>query len=169
MSHPACLSRPATGIIAAMTDVVTPEVRSRMMSGIRGKDTQPEMQVRRFLHGQGLRFRLHDRSLPGAPDLVFPRHGAVVFIHGCYWHRHEGCKYASTPASNVEFWQRKFAGNVKRDRRAIAMLLDAGWRVFILWECGLRQAGIEDVLAWLPDAICSDETALTEWPVTVSA
>lgn len=150
-----------------MTDVVTAEVRSRMMSGIRGKDTLPEMQVRRFLHRQGLRYRLHDRSLPGAPDIVFPRHGAVVFIHGCYWHRHEGCKYASTPASNVEFWQRKFSGNVKRDQNAIAMLLDAGWRVFVLWECGLRQSYFEHTLAWLPDAIRSNKPGFSEWPAKV--
>jgi DNA mismatch endonuclease (patch repair protein) len=89
-----------------------------MMSGIRGKNTLPEMLVRRFLHGWGLRYRLHDRALPGTPDLVFPRHGAVIFVHGCYWHRHKGCKYATSPASNVEFWKTKFVGNVRRDRAA---------------------------------------------------
>ncbi|MBU1364884.1 MAG: very short patch repair endonuclease [Gammaproteobacteria bacterium] len=152
-----------------MTDVVTPAVRSRMMSGIRGKDTRPEMAVRRFLHRAGLRFRLHDRSLPGAPDLVFPRHGAVVFVHGCYWHRHEGCKYASTPASNVEFWQRKFAGNVRRDRDTVHMLIKSGWRVFILWECAFRYPEFDVMLAWLPDAIRLGSEELTEWPTHPSA
>jgi DNA mismatch endonuclease (patch repair protein) len=149
-----------------MTDVVTPAVRSRMMAGIRGKDTQPEMLVRRFLHRQGLRYRLHDRNLPGSPDLVFPRHGTVVFIHGCYWHRHEGCKYASTPASNVEFWQTKFAGNVRRDRESVACLQKAGWRVILLWECGLRGRHPERDLAWLPGAIRSGRRKLKEWPAT---
>lgn len=106
-----------------MTDVVTPAVRSRMMSGIRGKDTKPEMLVRHFLHRQGLRYRLHDKKLPGTPDLVFPRHGTVVFIHGCYWHRHEGCKYASTPASNVEFWQTKSALGMRPTRCPSGTLL----------------------------------------------
>lgn len=150
-----------------MVDVVTPEVRSRMMSGIRGKDTRPEMAVRRFLHQAGLRFRLHDKSLPGAPDLVFPRHGAVVFVHGCYWHRHEGCKYASTPASNVEFWKRKFAGNVSRDRDAVGKLIALGWRVFILWECGLRHPDAAEKLNWLPDSIRQGKNKLAEWPAPV--
>lgn len=149
-----------------MTDVVTPAVRSRMMSGIRGKDTKPEMLVRRFLHRQGLRYRLHDRKLPGTPDLVFPRHGTVVFIHGCYWHRHEGCKYASTPASNVEFWKTKFAGNVRREREAVAGLQKAGWKVILLWECGLRRALPERYLAWLPGAIRGGRRKLKEWPST---
>lgn len=139
--------------MVCMVDVVTLEVRSRMMSGIRGKDTRPEIGVRRFLHRSGLRFRLHDRRLPGSPDLVFPRHGAVVFIHGCYWHRHEGCKYASTPASNIEFWGKKFEGNVRRDRESVAKLLAAGRRVFILWECVLRRPEHVENLGWLPDAI----------------
>lgn len=147
-----------------MTDVVTPEVRSRMMSGIRGKDTQPEMLVRRFLHCKGLRYRLHDRSLPGAPDLVFTKYKVVVFVHGCYWHRHKGCKYATTPSSNVEFWKEKFADNVKRDRRVIAMLHQAGWRVIVLWECGLRKAEYSEMLEWLPDTIRNDGTDLTVWP-----
>lgn len=148
----------------AMTDIVTPAVRSRMMSGIRSKDTQPEMLVRRFLHRQGLRYRLHDRKLPGKPDLVFPQHSTVVFIQGCYWHRHAGCKYASTPTSNVEFWQTKFAGNVRRDREAVTNLQKAGWRVILLWECGLRGVEPERELAWLPEAIKKGRRRLTEWP-----
>lgn len=147
-----------------MADVVSPEVRSRMMSGIRGKDTQPEMLVRRYLHGQGMRYRLHDRALPGAPDLVFSRHGAVVFIHGCYWHRHKKCKYATTPASNVMFWKKKFAANVRRDRNVVALLAEQGWRVIVIWECGLRGNTVPDGLGWLPSEIRSGQTALIEWP-----
>lgn len=147
-----------------MIDIVSPEVRSRMMSGIRGKDTRPEMLVRRFLHGQGLRYCLHDRTLPGVPDLVFPRHGAVVFIHGCYWHRHKSCKYATRPVSNVEFWETKFASNVRRDRAVVTGLIELGWRVIILWECGLRRRGAISELGWLPDAIRQGRANFVEWP-----
>lgn len=150
--------------MTAMVDIVSPEVRSRMMSGIRGKDTRPELLVRSFLHGQGLRYRLHDRKLPGAPDLVFPRHGVVLFIHGCYWHRHHGCRYATTPASNVEFWQGKFDRNVRRDREVIGRLLKNGWRVILIWECGLRRVNVADDLTWLPDAIHHGKKTLVEWP-----
>lgn len=150
--------------MTAMVDVVTPQVRSRMMSGIRGKNTLPEMLVRRFLHDRGLRYRLHDRALPGAPDLVFRRHGAVIFVHGCYWHRHEECKYATTPASNVEFWETKFAGNVRRDRSAVMALKKSGWRVFILWECGLRTSDTVRALHWLPEAIRHGRKRLVVWP-----
>lgn len=147
-----------------MTDIVSPEVRSRMMSSIRGKDTKPEMLVRRFLHGQGLRYRLHDRSLPGVPDLVFPRHGAVVFIHGCYWHRHRECKYATRPRTNVEFWKTKFAGNVRRDRAAVSSLIEDGWRVVILWECGLRGGDTASELGWLSKTIRRGRASFVEWP-----
>lgn len=147
-----------------MTDIVTPEVRSRMMAGIRDKDTQPEMLVRRFLHRRGLRYRLHVKDLPGVPDLVFVRYGAVLFIHGCYWHRHQGCKYATTPASNVEFWKRKFEMNVVRDHAAIAKLLDSDWRVFVIWECGLKRNLSMKRLAWLPKAIQHGRKRLTQWP-----
>ncbi len=150
--------------MTSMVDVVTPQVRSRMMSGIRGKNTMPEILVRRFLHGLGFRYRLHDRALPGAPDLVFPRHGAVIFVHGCYWHRHEGCKYATTPASNVAFWETKFAGNVRRDRTAVMALKKAGWRVFVLWECGLRTSDTVSVLHWLPGAIRHGRKRSVVWP-----
>lgn len=119
-----------------MTDVVDRATRSRMMSGIRGRDTKPEKRVRSFLHRAGLRFRLHT-SLPGKPDLVFPKHRAVVFVHGCFWHRHTGCRYATTPSSNAEFWQKKFDENVARDRRVARQLRKEGWRVFVMWECQL--------------------------------
>ncbi|GAB3309970.1 very short patch repair endonuclease [Luteimonas notoginsengisoli] len=129
-------------------DVVDRATRSRMMSGIRGKDTKPELAVRSFLHRAGLRFRLHAK-LPGKPDLVLPRYETVVFVHGCFWHRHEGCRYATTPASNVEFWQEKFAGNVQRDARVKRQLEEAGWRVETVWACQLG----EQELAGLADRI----------------
>ena len=122
-----------------MMDIVSPEVRSRMMSGIRGVNTQPELALRRELHRLGFRFRLHRKDLPGTPDLVFPRFGAAVFVHGCYWHRHEGCSLATTPSTRREFWLPKFDGNVSRDRRNERLLLEAGWRVAIVWECALRR------------------------------
>lgn len=117
-----------------MVDVVDAATRSRMMSGIRGKNTKPEIHVRSLLHREGLRFRLHS-SLPGKPDLVFPKYGAVVFVHGCFWHRHAGCRYATTPSSNVEFWQAKFDANVARDKRVNRQLRKDGWRVFVVWAC----------------------------------
>jgi len=127
-----------------MTDVVDRATRSRMMSGIRGRDTKPEKQVRSFLHRAGLRFRLH-ASLPGKPDLVFPRHGAVAFVHGCFWHRHPGCRYATTPSSNVDFWQAKFDANVARDKRVTRQLRKEGWRVLVVWECQLSSSALDSV------------------------
>ncbi|WP_254916272.1 very short patch repair endonuclease [Achromobacter denitrificans] len=107
------------------------------MSKIRGKDTQPELALRKALHRLGLRFRLHGSGLPGRPDLVFPRYKAVVFVHGCFWHRHDGCNIATTPKSNTPFWLEKFDKNVGRDRRVTAQLEELGWRVFVAWECEL--------------------------------
>ena len=121
-----------------MVDIVDRAVRSRMMARIGGKDTKPEMVLRRALHARGLRYRLHDRMLPGTPDLVFRRFGAVCFVHGCFWHRHQECPYATVPATRPDFWKAKFKGNVKRDRRTREELLDSGWRVAIVWECALR-------------------------------
>lgn len=128
-----------------MADVVDRATRSRMMSGIRGKNTRPEIAVRKGLHRLGLRFRLHAR-LPGRPDLVFPRHRTAVFVHGCFWHRHAGCRFATTPATNAEFWQAKFANNVERDLRKIGELEHLGWRVIVVWACEL-DAGAIDQLA----------------------
>lgn len=116
-------------------DILAPEQRSSLMSRIRGKDTGPEMRVRRMAHALGYRFRLHRRDLPGSPDLVFPSHRKVIFVHGCYWHRHQGCRYAYSPKSNTTFWQSKFDGNVIRDRRAIDSLEALGWDVLVVWEC----------------------------------
>jgi DNA mismatch endonuclease (patch repair protein) len=105
------------------------------MSRIKGKDTGPEILVRSLLHRAGFRFRLHVKQLPGKPDIVLPRHHTVVFVHGCFWHRHAGCKYAYTPKSRRKFWLEKFAGNVKRDRSNCRRLRYLGWRVLTVWEC----------------------------------
>lgn len=105
------------------------------MSGIRGADTKPELVVRRYLHRAGLRYRLHDRCLPGRPDLVFPKYKAVVEVRGCFWHQHPGCRFAYMPQSNHKFWATKLAGNVARDRRNEAALRSLGWRVVVVWEC----------------------------------
>jgi len=119
-------------------DVVDTETRSRMMSGIRGKDTKPEMTVRRFLHAHGYRYRLHRRDLPGKPDLVIPKLKVCLFVHGCFWHRHLGCRYATTPKTRIEFWDEKFQMNVARDLANTQALETAGWRVLTIWECELK-------------------------------
>lgn len=117
------------------------------MARVRGKDTGPEVRVRRIAHGFGLRFRLHRKDLPGKPDLVFPKHSLAVFVHGCFWHRHPGCRRASTPTTRPEFWQAKFDGNVARDRRQQEALETLGWKVLILWECELKDdERLKDVL-----------------------
>lgn len=120
-----------------MVDVVDAATRSRMMSGIRGKNTQPEMILRRGLHARGFRYRLHDRHLPGSPDLVFPGRHAVIFIHGCFWHGHD-CHLFRLPATRREFWEAKIEGNRTRDETAEVALLADGWRVLTIWECALR-------------------------------
>lgn len=137
-----------------MTDIVDSETRSRMMAGIRGKDTKPELALRRSLHALGFRYRLHAKGMPGKPDLVLPKFKAVIFVHGCFWHRHPGCRYASTPATRPEFWASKFGANVARDRAARSALLLAGWRVATIWECAMRSetgvAAARDIVAgWL--------------------
>lgn len=116
-------------------DVVSAERRSAMMSRIRGRNTKPELVVRRLAHALGYRFRLHRRDLPGAPDLVFPGRRKVVFVHGCFWHRHPGCRFAYYPKSNVEFWKKKFDSNVERDARVLRELRETGWSPIIIWEC----------------------------------
>ncbi|MBY4731766.1 MULTISPECIES: very short patch repair endonuclease [Cupriavidus] len=120
-----------------MADFLSPAERSERMSRIRGKDTRPELALRKVLHALGLRYRLHGAGLPGKPDLVFPRQKAVVFVHGCFWHRHTGCNIATTPKSNTPFWMAKFEKNVARDERVSNELQALGWRVFVVWECEL--------------------------------
>jgi len=123
-----------------MADIVSPEVRSRMMAGIRGKNTKPELGIRRALFARGFRYRLHSRNLPGKPDIVLPRYRAVVLIHGCYWHGHN-CDLFRLPKSNRNFWLDKISGNRARDARKLKELRAAGWRVALVWECSIRGAG----------------------------
>ena len=109
-----------------------------MMSGIKGKNTKPELLLRSALHAQGFRFRIQRKDLPGKPDIVLPKYKTIIFVHGCFWHRHPGCKYAYTPKSNVEFWTNKLEGNVTRDRLTEQTLEEMGWRVLIVWECEIK-------------------------------
>lgn len=118
-----------------MTDRLTPAERSRNMSHIKAKNTCPELIVRSCIHRLGYRFRLHDRGLPGIPDIVLPRLRTVIFVHGCFWHRHARCRYAYTPKSRIDFWAEKFRRNVQRDRRARKALQSLGWHVVVVWEC----------------------------------
>jgi DNA mismatch endonuclease (patch repair protein) len=128
-----------------MADRLTPEARSALMSRIRGKDTKPELAVRRMLHAMGYRFRLHRKDLPGRPDIVFPGRRKVIFVHGCFWHGHEGCRLAARPSTRADFWAAKIDGNRARDARNLASLRDAGWEAHVLWECGIE--GHHDTLA----------------------
>ena len=149
-----------------MADVVDLETRSRMMSGIRGKDTKPEMAVRRTLFAAGFRFRLHRRDLPGAPDVVLPGRRVAVFVHGCFWHRHEGCPYAKLPATRPEFWKAKLEGNAGRDRRNAEALRAAGWRVLVVWECATRGKAAEGLTLRLSEWI-KGHAPFGEMPETV--
>lgn len=118
-----------------MPDIYDSRTRSALMSGIRTKNTKPEMLVRSLLHRMGYRFRLHRRDLPGSPDIVLPKHKTVIFVHGCFWHQHEGCRKAQRPKSNRKFWDSKLNANISRDHRNRAALEQLGWRVLTLWEC----------------------------------
>lgn len=118
-----------------MVDRLTPERRSWNMSRIRGKDTGPERQLRSMLHRAGFRYRLHSAELPGRPDIVLKKFSTAIFVNGCYWHRHPGCRKATTPTTRTEFWQAKFSATVERDIRKTAELMAAGWRVLTVWEC----------------------------------
>nr|WP_279593688.1 DNA mismatch endonuclease Vsr [Pseudodesulfovibrio sp. S3-i] len=118
-----------------MVDTFVKTKRSSIMSSIVSKDTKPEIQVRKLLHALGYRFRLHRKDLPGTPDIVLPRRKSVIFVHGCFWHLHPGCKRATMPKTNVEFWEKKLKGNVSRDAKAIEQLQDLGYRCLVIWEC----------------------------------
>lgn len=127
-------------------DIFSREQRSEVMSRIRGRDTKPEMLVRRAAHALGYRFRLHRNDLPGRPDLVFPKRRIALFVHGCFWHRHPGCRLAYNPKSNTQFWNGKFERNVERDRRTIDELRTLGWTPKVIWECQTRKTGmVEDL------------------------
>lgn len=135
-------------------DIVDQATRSRMMAGIKGKDTKPERLLRQALHARGFRFRLHSSKIQGRPDLAFPKYRAAVFVNGCFWHRHKGCRYTTTPSTRSEFWQAKFDTNVARDSLVCTALLKYGWRVATVWECALRRpqdvtTSVETLSRWL--------------------
>ncbi|PQZ47253.1 very short patch repair endonuclease [Ochrobactrum sp. MYb15] len=137
-----------------MTDIVNQQTRSRMMAGIKGKNTKPELLLRRALHARGFRFRIHSSKVPGRPDIVLPKHRAVIFVHGCFWHRHEGCRYATSPKTRHEFWQAKFEANIARDTAVRTALLNDAWRVATVWECAVRKSTdiavtVDLIAAWL--------------------
>lgn len=137
-----------------MPDKLTPSQRHRCMSRIRGKDTKPEILVRKGLHARGFRFRLHNRKLPGSPDIVLPKYGVAIMVNGCFWHGHKGCRYASKPKSNVEFWETKIARNRHRDEVTAAHLEALDWTVITVWECELhKNAGLNARLDALADEI----------------
>jgi DNA mismatch endonuclease (patch repair protein) len=138
-----------------------------MMAGIGGRNTRPELRLRKALHARGFRYRLHARELPGRPDLVFPRYRAVVFVHGCFWHRHTACRLTTTPAANASFWQEKFDSNVARDARNIAALRSLSWRVAVVWECALRERSIDNLISDLTEWL-RGETGIAEFPAQVA-
>ncbi len=146
-----------------MADVVSPETRSRMMSGIRAENSVPEMKVRRGLHARGFRFRLHCRELPGKPDIVFPKYRAVIFVHGCFWHAHE-CTLFKWPKTREDFWKEKIGNNRIRDLAVIDELAGQGWRVLIVWECALKGKGrrpidevVDSCAEWLLSSLTKRE------------
>lgn len=122
------------------------------MSRIRGKNTKPEVKLRSLLHRAGFRFRIHDNKLPGKPDIVLPRYRSVIFVHGCFWHRHEGCRYCTTPVTRKDFWDKKFSDTKQRDRKNQQQLAEAGWNVIVVWECELK-SDAEGVLSLLIDEL----------------
>ena len=145
-----------------MADIVSASKRSQMMSGIKGMNSVPEMLVRKRLFAAGYRFRLHRRDLPGKPDISMAGRKIAIFVHGCFWHAHQGCKYANTPSTRTEFWTSKLRGNVDRDRRAAYELAEMGWRVLIVWECAMRDrgaaAGLHEALqAWIEGGASTGE------------
>ncbi len=138
-----------------MADKFSKETRSYIMSRIRGKDTKPEILVRKYLFARGLRFRKNDKRYPGRPDVVLPKYKTAVFVHGCFWHLHEGCKYAKMPKSNVEYWEEKLYKNRERDARNQEELKAMGWTVLTVWECELKKDNREETLEILYDKITS--------------
>ena len=127
-----------------MVDTVSVARRSEIMSRVRNKDTRPELYVRRLIHNAGFRYRLHVSKLPGRPDLVFPGRKKVIFVHGCFWHSHDGCQNARVPKSRADFWMSKLESNKERDERNMRVLMDEGWKVLVIWECELRDPALLD-------------------------
>jgi len=132
-----------------MTDVHSKETRSYNMSRIRSKDTKPEMQVRKFLHKHGFRYRLHVKTLPGKPDIVLPKYGIVIFIHGCFWHGHEGCKAAALPKTRKDWWKDKIEKNIINDQKSEEALTALGWKIITIWTCNLKKSAATITLAHL--------------------
>lgn len=127
-----------------MLDVHNPQQRSYNMQQIKGKDTKPEMLVRKFLFANGYRYKLHDKKLPGKPDIVLPKYNSVIFVHGCFWHGHSNCRYFTIPKTNTDFWLKKITANKANDAKAIKALKKAGWKVMLVWECKLKPVKIEN-------------------------
>ncbi|WP_082572904.1 very short patch repair endonuclease [Ensifer sp. Root558] len=152
-----CILGSRTNTRAQRTDIVDQQTRSRMMSAIGGKNTKPELALRRALHARGFRFRIHSKHVYGQPDIVLAKYHAVVFVHGCFWHRHQGCRYTTNPSTRSDFWMAKFDANVVRDNMVRTALLANGWRVATVWECALRKpekisATVECLSTWLVSA-----------------
>lgn len=153
-----------------MADIVDKATRSRMMSGIRGKHTAPEMLIRRGLHARGFRYRLHDKTLPGKPDIVLPRYGAVIQVQGCFWHGHD-CHLFHWPSTRVVFWREKIKSNIERDRNSSLALREAGWRILTVWECALKgreKLRPEEVVAMVTDWIVAGDDDMEIWGRNVS-
>ena len=136
-----------------MADILTPKQRSYNMSRIHGKDTKPEELVRKYLFSHGFRYKKNDARLPGKPDIVLPKYKTVIFVNGCFWHMHEGCRYFVWPKNNAQFWREKILSNVERDKRNYEQLLEMGWHVIIVWECSLKTSSREQSLQNIAAAI----------------
>lgn len=148
---------------------MTPEQRSRCMAAIKSNDTKPEMLVRRYLHANGFRYGLHNKKLPGSPDIVLRRFKTVIFVHGCFWHGHEDCKYYRLPKSNVDFWQSKIDRNRARDKRDIEALRKLGWRVIVIWECELKTVGLRNrTLQQLVDSLGGTYSILSDYALAAA-
>ena len=141
-----------------MADVHSPETRSFNMSQIKGKNTKPEEQVRKYLFSRGYRYRKNVSNLPGKPDIVLPKYKTCIFVNGCFWHKHEGCKYFVWPKNNAEFWKKKITGNVERDLRQQNELRSLGWNVVVLWECELKKERFNETMASVEDKIRNSVT-----------
>ena len=140
-----------------MADVHTPKQRSYNMSCIRGTNTKPEELVRKYLFSQGFRYRKNDARLPGKPDIVLPKYKTVIFVNGCFWHAHEGCKYFVWPKNNADFWKKKIEGNIQRDRCNYRLLTQQGWKIIVVWECELKKKVVEQTLEKLVKEIKKEE------------
>lgn len=136
-----------------MVDVHDKKQRSYNMSRIKGKNTKPELIVRKYLHANGFRFRLHDQALPGRPDIVLKKYQTIIFVHGCFWHRHPDCRYSTTPKSNQEFWNEKFTKTIENDLKHQSELKKEGWNIVVIWECELKRGLIEKNLYQLVNSI----------------